>query len=109
MPEYADNLSRLQAIARDKGLVLNRDEARVKQVVSLMTDNFKAIGEYVCPCKQKHKPPVAGRDTLCPCPEMMNEVSKDGHCFCRLFFTPQAAAATEIVSMPLSSRVSHSF
>ena len=91
MSEYENNLSRLQAIARDKELVLNPDEARAQKVVGLMTDNFTAIGEYVCPCKQKNKPPVKGQDTLCPCPEMMDEVSKEGHCFCRLFFTPQAA------------------
>ncbi|NQU25133.1 MAG: hypothetical protein HQ567_27925 [Candidatus Nealsonbacteria bacterium] len=44
------------------------------------------------PCKQENKPPVKGQDTLCPCPEIMDEVSAEGHCFCRLFFTPQAAA-----------------
>ena len=61
MTEYEENLSRLQAIASEGKLVLNPDEARVQKVVGLMTDNFTAIGEYVCPCKQKNKPPVRGR------------------------------------------------
>ena len=95
MSEYERNLKRLRAIASEKRLVLNPDETRVQKVVGLMTDNFTSIGEYVCPCKQKHKPPVKGQDTLCPCPEMKDEVSKDGHCFCRLFFTPEAADVAE--------------
>jgi ferredoxin-thioredoxin reductase catalytic subunit len=94
MSEYEKNLARLRSIASEKQLVLNPDEARVQKVVGLMTENFTAVGEYVCPCKQQNKPPVKGADTLCPCPEIMDEVSKEGHCFCRLFFTPEAAAAT---------------
>ena len=93
MPEYENNYRRLQAIAGGRKLVLNPDEARVQKVVGLMTENFKAVGEYVCPCKQQHKPPVKGQDILCPCPEMMDEVSADGCCFCKLFFSSEAAAA----------------
>lgn len=93
MAGYEKNLARLRAIASERQLTLNPDEARVQKVVGLMTENFTAIGEHVCPCKQQNKPPVKGLDTLCPCPEMMDEVSKDGHCFCRLFFAPEAAAA----------------
>jgi len=91
MTEYDKNLTRLQDIARAKELVLNPDEARVQMVASRMVNNFEAIGEYVCPCKQKNHPPVKGKDILCPCPEMAKEINENGHCFCRLFFTPDAA------------------
>ncbi|MBN1590696.1 MAG: hypothetical protein JW888_14375 [Pirellulales bacterium] len=93
MSEYDKNLARLQTIANEEQLVLNPDEARVQKVVGLMTENFAAVGEYVCPCKQKNKPPLKGVDTLCPCPELMKEIAEEGHCFCRLFFTPEAVAA----------------
>ncbi|MBN1911388.1 MAG: hypothetical protein JW818_16715 [Pirellulales bacterium] len=86
MEAYDENLRRLQAVAEKEGLILNPDQERVQKVVGLMTENFTAVGEYVCPCKQQHKPPVKGADTLCPCPEMMDEVAQEGHCFCRLFF-----------------------
>jgi ferredoxin-thioredoxin reductase catalytic chain len=88
------NLGRLDAVAREKGLVLNPDPARVKKVVGLMTENHLAVGEYICPCKQEHKPAQKGMDKTCPCPEWLDEIAKDGHCFCKLFFTPQKARAT---------------
>ena len=91
MKEYDENLQRLTAFADEQGLVLNPDKARVEKVVGLMTENFSAVGEYVCPCKQTNKPPVKGTDTLCPCPEIWDEVANEGHCFCRLFFKPEAA------------------
>ena len=95
MTAYNKNLRRIQVIAKEKKLILNPDPARVQKVVGLMTENFEAVGEYICPCNQKNKPPIKGRDILCPCPDMMDEVAKDGHCFCRLFFTPEAAKAAE--------------
>lgn len=88
MTEYEKNLQRLQKIAQEQGLALNPDQERVEKVVGLMTANFEAVGEYICPCKQKSKPPVKGADILCPCPEMAEEIEKSGHCFCRLFFSP---------------------
>lgn len=91
---YETNLGRLDAIAREYGFVLNPDPARVKKVVGLMTENYLAVGEYICPCKQGHKPAQKGMDKVCPCPEWLGEIAQDGHCFCKLFFTVQKAAAT---------------
>ena len=88
-PEYSENLARVQRIAQERGWILNPDEARIQKVVGLMTDNYTAVGEYVCPCKQQFKPPVKGEDILCPCPEMDEEIVKDGHCFCRLFYAEE--------------------
>lgn len=80
------NHKRLAAIARDHGLVLNSDAARVQKVVGLMAGNFDAVGEWICPCKQQHNPPIKGRDKTCPCPEWLDEIARDGHCYCRLFY-----------------------
>jgi ferredoxin-thioredoxin reductase catalytic chain len=91
---YQTNLSRLETIAREHGFLLNPDAARVEKVVRLMTENFLAAGEYICPCKQQHKPAQKGMDKACPCPEWLNEVAQEGHCFCRLFFTPEKATKT---------------
>lgn len=89
MEAYEENVKRLKAIAEKKGLILNPDDERVKKVAGLMTENYLAVGEYVCPCKQKNKPPLKGKDILCPCPEMDEEVEKEGHCHCRLFYTQE--------------------
>ncbi len=90
MIEYEVNLQRIIKFAKDNNLILNPDKERVNHIVSLMTNNFKSIGEYICPCKQKHKPPKKGMDTLCPCTEIKEEISKKGHCHCQLFYSPKS-------------------
>jgi len=95
MTQYEENLIRLKIVARKRALVFNPDQARVGKVVGLMTENFNLVGEYICPCKQKNKPPVKGKDILCPCTDMMDEISRDGHCYCRLFFTPEVASSSK--------------
>ncbi len=86
MDTYQTNLTRLQQCATQLGLKLNPDPARVEKVVGLMAKNFDAIGEWVCPCKQKTKPAVAGADICCPCPTLQAEIASAGHCHCKLFF-----------------------
>jgi ferredoxin-thioredoxin reductase catalytic subunit len=91
MSLYDENLKRIQTIAQANNLVLNPDEARIQKVVGNMTKNYEAVGEYICPCKQTHHPPVQGKDVLCPCPDMMDEIARVGRCHCKLFYTPDAA------------------
>ena len=83
--EYETALLRIRKIAKDNGFGLNTDEARIEKVVGLMTENFVSTGAYYCPCKQSH--PLAPEiDTTCPCPSWEEEIAKDGHCLCRLFY-----------------------
>ena len=93
MPTYDDCLNRARALAERRGLVLNRDTERVKKVVGLMAENLSNHGHYYCPCKKQNDPPIHGTDPLCPCPELDDELAADGRCFCKLFFTKQAADA----------------
>ena len=83
--EYNENLVRVQALADDKGYVLNQDEKRVKKVVGLMTMNDNEHNEYYCPCKQSH-PLDPEKNVTCPCTEWQDEIRKDGYCFCKLFY-----------------------
>ena len=82
---YNKNLERIKNIAEEKGFILNPDEERVKKVVGLMTMNFKEYNKYYCPCKQSH-PLDPTKDVVCPCSTLEQEVNKDGHCYCRLFY-----------------------
>ncbi len=82
---YEKNLKRVRNIAREKGYVLNIDEERIQKVIGLMTMNYNEFNEYYCPCKQNH-PLNPQEDVVCPCPVLDEEVKKDGHCFCRLFY-----------------------
>ncbi len=83
---YENNLKRLKDIAAQHGLTLNPDSERIRKGVALMAANFDAVAEWICPCKQQHKPPRKGMDATCPCPEWIDDIRRDGHCFCRLFF-----------------------
>jgi len=82
---YKENYERLAQLAKDKGYRFNSDKKRVNKVVGLMTGNFKEFGSYYCPCKQHH-PVDTKTDPLCPCEVVHEEVEKDGHCYCRLFY-----------------------
>jgi len=83
--EYNKNLVRISKIAKEHGFVLNPDQERLRKVIGLMTMNKNEFGKYYCPCKQKH-PLNPQEDPLCPCPEMDDEISREGHCFCKLFY-----------------------
>lgn len=83
--EYNENLGRIQEIAHDYGYMLNPDVERLRKVIGLMTMNNTEFGKYYCPCKQNH-PLNPQKDTVCPCPEVHDEIHKEGHCFCRLFY-----------------------
>ncbi len=83
--KYNKNIERIENLAESQGFILNPDEERLKKVVGLMTMNFNEFGKYYCPCKQSH-PLDPDKDLLCPCAELEDEVTKDGHCFCKLFY-----------------------
>ncbi len=82
--KYNKNLDRIKRIAESQGVILNHDDQRLKKVVGLMTMNFNEFGKYYCPCKQNH-PLDPDKDISCPCSELKDEVTRDGHCFCKLF------------------------
>jgi ferredoxin-thioredoxin reductase catalytic subunit len=85
------NIERARKVGEKLGYVLNPDIERTLKVSNLLAKNFAEFGKYYCPCKQSH-PPDPAKDVLCPCPTLKDEIAKDGHCFCRLFYTPEATA-----------------
>ncbi|MCX6844254.1 MAG: ferredoxin:thioredoxin reductase [candidate division WOR-3 bacterium] len=86
------NIERARKVGAELGYVLNPDIERTLKVSSLLAKNFAEHGKYYCPCKQSH-PLDPAKDVLCPCPTLKDEVAKDGHCVCRLFFKPGALGA----------------
>lgn len=86
------SIERARRVGEKLGLVLNPDTTRTLKVCTLLARNHQQHGKYFCPCKQS-EPLDPARDVLCPCPTLKEEIAKDGHCFCRLFYTPEAAAA----------------
>jgi ferredoxin-thioredoxin reductase catalytic subunit len=84
--EFEKLLGRIRELAERSGFVLNPDAERVSKVVGLMTNNLVDAGKRYCPCKQSHPLDVKA-DVLCPCPTWREEIARDGHCACRLFFS----------------------
>ena len=84
---YKRNYVRLRKFAEKKELILNPNIDWVEQVIRLMANNYLEFGKYYCPCKQHH-PVEPDKDPVCPCAEVDDEVKKDGHCHCRLFYHP---------------------
>jgi ferredoxin-thioredoxin reductase catalytic subunit len=87
------NVERARLVGDELGYVLNPDIERTLKVSNLLARNFAEFGKYYCPCKQSH-PLDPEKDVLCPCPTLREEVDKEGHCFCRLFFRPEAKSAS---------------
>jgi len=54
-----------------------------------MAENKRKYGRYFCPCKQ-HYPVKPGIDPICPCESFRDEISRDGHCECHIFFDEAA-------------------
>ena len=81
------NIERARKVGAELGYVLNPDIERTLKVSNLLARSFAEFGKYYCPCKQSH-PLDPAKDVLCPCPTLADEITKDGHCFCRLFFKP---------------------
>jgi ferredoxin-thioredoxin reductase catalytic subunit len=85
------NIERARRVGEKLGLTLNPDTARTLKVATLLARNFAEHGRYYCPCKQS-EPLDPAKDVVCPCPTLREELARDGHCFCRLYYTPGAAA-----------------
>jgi len=88
--KYEALLKRMASVAKKNGYVLNPDKARVEKVLGLMAENLVETGKPYCPCKQS-EPIDLKKDVRCPCPTWKQEIAKDGHCFCRLFYRVRAA------------------
>ena len=84
-------LDNSRKIAERFGYELNPDQSQLNQLIQHLTDNKANYGKYYCPCKQSY-PVNPEKDPVCPCPDFREEIEKQGHCECHLFYSPEAAA-----------------
>jgi len=75
-----------KAYAEAKGLELNRDKKVLGLVVSALAKNLREKGKPYCPCRPLEGNEEEDNKKVCPCYWHLEEVKKDGHCKCRLFF-----------------------
>jgi ferredoxin-thioredoxin reductase catalytic subunit len=80
-------LKHLKSVAARRGYTLNANARALERLTRSLADNKFRFGRYYCPCK-RHYPLDPEADPTCPCPEAADEIAKQGHCECHLFFDP---------------------
>ena len=75
-----------QGYAQAHGFRLNPDRAVVEKIITGLLANEKKYGERYCPCRRVSGNPEEDKPKICPCLYHQEEIKKDGHCLCQLFF-----------------------
>jgi len=72
--------------AEANGFKLNPDKKVVERLVKGLLENEKKYGVRYCPCRRVTGNPEDDKAKICPCQWHREEIEKDGHCFCGLFY-----------------------
>ena len=75
-----------QAYAEKNGFKLNPDRETVERLIKGMLENEKKYGARYCPCRRITGNPEDDKSKICPCHWHREEIERDGHCFCGLFY-----------------------
>jgi thioredoxin len=75
-----------QTYAEKNGFKLNPDREVVKRLIKGLLENEKKFGARYCPCRRVSGNPEQDKPKICPCQWHKEEIERDGHCFCRLFY-----------------------
>ena len=65
---------------------LNPDPKAVEKIMQGLENNKKKYGERYCPCRRVTGNKEEDKKIICPCIYREEELEKDGHCFCGLFY-----------------------
>ncbi len=72
--------------AEKNGFKLNPDTKAVERLINGLFENEKKHGERYCPCRRITGNLEEDKLKICPCAWHKEEIAKDGHCCCRLYF-----------------------
>lgn len=75
-----------QEYAEKNGFKLNPSRVIVERLVKGLLENEKKYGFRYCPCRKISGNPEEDKPKICPCQWHREEIEKDGHCFCGLFY-----------------------
>ncbi|MFA5169702.1 MAG: ferredoxin-thioredoxin reductase catalytic domain-containing protein [Candidatus Paceibacterota bacterium] len=86
MDEEMEKLIKIsEDYARSKGFKLNPNRAVVEGIVKGLLAHKENFGEIYCPCRKVTGNKDEDKKIICPCIYHLDEITKDGHCFCNLF------------------------
>ena len=72
--------------AAKNGFKLNPNKEVVKRIANGLLANEKKYGEKYCPCRRVVGNKEEDKAKICPCQWHKEEIEKQGHCLCNLFF-----------------------
>ncbi len=86
-PENIDEVIKsYQRYAEENGFRLNPDKEAVERLIKGILEKEKKYGARYCPCRRISGNPEEDKVKICPCQWHREEIEKDGHCFCGLFY-----------------------
>lgn len=71
--------------AESMGFKLNPNRAIVEGIIKGLMARKEKFGEAYCPCRKVTEDKAEDEKIICPCVYHLEEIEKDGHCFCNLF------------------------
>jgi len=78
-----------QKYADSQGFKLNEDPQMLELVLKGLLENEKKHGFRYCPCRVLEGKKEVDAKKICPCFWHKEEIKRDGHCKCQLFFGPK--------------------
>jgi len=76
--------------AKENGWVLNPDPEVLDAVIRGLMRNEQKFGERYCPCRLRSRDGEKDRAIICPCVYHRDEIAKDGHSHCQLYYRKDA-------------------
>lgn len=77
---------KLQSYADSQGFMLNADEKSVELIIKGLLRNKAKHGEIYCPCRTLTGFKEEDKKIICPCIYHKDEIKRDRHCKCMLFW-----------------------
>jgi len=79
-------IEQYEEYAQKNGLKINPDKNLINGLVGRLLANEKKYGARYCPCRIVKGQPEIDQKNICPCSYSKEEIEKNGHCLCWLFF-----------------------
>ena len=74
-----------QDYAKKNGLKLSENKELVQRIIKGLLINEEKYGKRYCPCRRVSGVDKEDQKNICPCIYHLEEIEKNGRCFCGLF------------------------
>jgi len=84
-PEIKNLIRECQEYAEKNRFSLNENKEAVERIAEGLLNNEKKYGKRYCPCRRVTGEKDEDEKNICPCSYHIEELKKNGRCFCGLF------------------------